>query len=140
MSKHNHRVGRMAKNTWLAVLITAVVASTFAVLPVQPAAAQTSGLETIRAGSGDVAITQVVMTENGNTITQNSSVSGVIDADNDELKIESVTIVDGGQTVVLDEFNFTGIEVQNQNWGTNQSGVRTSENGVHTLPSHPDFW
>lgn len=122
-----------------AILVVLTVASVLAGAP-REASAQTAGLEYITSGSGDVDITQVVMNHGGTTVTQTSPATGVLDASNTELLIESVTINDNGVVKVLDEFNFTGIEVRNQNWSTTQTGVRTSENGVHTTPASNDFW
>jgi len=126
----------------VSVVATAMLASLLAVAPVNNtvAEAQSGGTEFIRAGQGDVNIVQVVMNHGGQYVVQNAPATSVVDSSSTPLLIESITVNDDGVTKVLDDFNFTGISVQNTNWGSDQAGVRTSQNGVHSTPADVGFW
>ena len=123
-----------------ATLVVLALVSLLAIVPGQPAGAQSAGTDTVSSGNGDVPITRVVLNHGGVIDDQSASQSGVKDSSSTELLIESVTINDNGIVKVLDEFNFTGVQVRNQTWPTNLDGVRTSENGIHTEPDDTDFW
>lgn len=91
---------------------------------------------TITSGSGDVAITQVVLVDDGVTVTQNteaprSGVGRVSDSSDDEVTFSTITVNDGG-SVVLDEFNVGSLTATNFNFTAGSSGVYTFENGVTT--------
>ncbi|NOX28806.1 MAG: hypothetical protein GXP35_01950, partial [Actinobacteria bacterium] len=126
----------------LGVVATAMLASILTVAPVNTAVvgAQSGGTEFIRAGQGDVDIVQVVMNHGGQYVVQNAPATSVVDSSSTPLLIESITVNDDGVIKVLDDFNFTGISIQNTNWDSGQTGVRTSQNGVHSTPTDAGFW
>ena len=83
------------------------------------------------ANANDVPITQVVLNDNGSVVTQNASVGGTSDNDDDPVDFVSVTVNDGG-TLVLDEFNVATISTANYNFPGTLSGVTAWENGSGT--------
>ncbi len=125
-----------------AFLTLALVASllTFAPHSIEVAGAQSAGTTTISNGSGDLPISQVTLDHNGASVVQNSPAAGVVNSASTQALIETITITDGALTKVLDEFNFNGLQVRNQQWQASQAGVHTSQNGVHTEPDVPGFW
>lgn len=110
-----------------------VLASVTALLPAGAANPDV----TITSGSGDVPITQVVLDDNGSTVTQNTEatrtpgVGRVTDSDDDPVSFLSVTVNDGGP-VVLDEFNVGTVTVTNFDFPAGSSGVYAFENGTQT--------
>ncbi len=102
------------------------------VLVVSTMVAASAAPITITAGSGDLPITQVVLDDNGTIVTQNSSQSGVSDADADPVDFVSITVDDGGTSVMLDAFNVGAISTTNYNFPPGLTGVTVHENGVST--------
>ena len=89
---------------------------------------------TISAGSGDLPITQVVLS----TGTQNASQSGVVDAGDAPVTFSSITITDGGP-VTLDEFNIGSITTSNFNFPNDLTGVRAWNNASSVEVNTPGF-
>jgi hypothetical protein len=84
------------------------------------------------ANGNDVPITQVVLDDNGSVVTQNASQVGTSDNDDDPVDFVSVTVNDGGSTVVLDEFNVGAVSTASYNFPVGLSGVTAWENGSGT--------
>ncbi len=86
---------------------------------------------TVASGANDLPITQVVLNDNGSTVTQNASASGVTDFTANPVSFVSVTIDDGGP-ITLNHFNVVGTTPQNFNFPGGLTGVNALENGVAT--------
>ncbi|MEM9481500.1 MAG: hypothetical protein AAGA58_17760, partial [Verrucomicrobiota bacterium] len=96
-------------------------------------------LRYIRAGEGDLEITEVGMSRGGGDIIQTASVDGVIEATNDEINLEYIKVVEDGQIVTLDEFNMSGVQVKNMEIEFWMLGVGAYENGNWTYPWQSNF-
>lgn len=89
---------------------------------------------TITAGSGDLPITQVVLS----TGTQNTQPVAVTDGDT-AVTISSITVTDGGVPVLLNNFNTSSITTSNYNFPAGLSGVKAYENGASIDVSEAGF-
>lgn len=103
------------------------------------------GAETITAAN-DLDITEVVLDDNGTTVTQSAPAQSATDADTDQVDLQSVTIDDEGTPVVLDNFNVAGPDLAGADIVTSSlgfpdglTGVRTWENNVPTQLGEPSF-
>lgn len=94
---------------------------------------------TITAGSGDLPINQVILDDNGTTVTQNASQGTTNDNDDDPVDIVSITVDDGGTSVTLDQFNTASISTSNYNFPGTLTGVGTWENGTQTMVNTAGF-
>lgn len=90
----------------------------------------------IKPGLNNKPITRVVYEVDGNTVVQNTEATGVSVNRNQPVYLKSVTINDGGSTVVLDSFNSLGATVTNINFSTSTSGVGIFDNGIITTTSN----
>ncbi len=79
-----------------------------------------------------VKITSVVMTHGGDTITQTSSQSRVLNRDAQPVEMVSITIDDNGIEMTLDASEVVGADVSNIQFPDGLRGVRTLENGDRT--------
>lgn len=118
------------------IVVASLILTLGLLVPVSPAA---SADVTVTAGSGDVPITQVVLDDNGTIVTQTSTTGGVDDFDDDPVDFVSITVDDGGTSVMLDEFNVGTISTANYNFPGTLSGVSAIENGVATGVNTPGF-
>ncbi len=118
----------------LGAAMALVLASATAMLPAGAANPDV----TITSGSGDVTITQVVLNDNGTTVTQNASQGSVVDSSDDPVLFSSITVNDGG-SVVLDEFNVGSASATNFNFPSGSTGVYAFENGTSTQVATAGF-
>ena len=61
----------------------------------------------VSANSGDIQVTQMVMNYGGSSYIYNTSAGWIRNSANGAASLDSLRINDGGQTIRLDEFNFS---------------------------------
>lgn len=133
----------MTTNRKTGLALGAAIAMIFATVATMLPAGAANPDVTITSGSGDVTVTQVVLTDDGTPVTQNteaprSGVGRVTDSSDDVVTIESITVNDGG-SVVLDEFNVGSISASNFNFPAGSSGVYAFDNGTQTAVGSGGF-
>ena len=91
----------------------------------------------IEGGLNNVPITQVVIDDNGTIVTQNAE-TNVNTGANTPAELLEVSVNDGGQVVVLDEFR-DDFSVTNINYPAAATGVSVWQNGIATPSGDPNF-
>ena len=128
-------VGRVGSRRRLKVRIVAL----FAVLGLVGSTliANPLGAVTITAAN-DVDITEVVLNDNGTTVTQMSSGGTPQQSGSTPVDLVSISLDDDGTAVVLDNFH-DAIDATNFGFPSGLTGVRTYENGIVTELADPGF-
>lgn len=91
-------------------------------------------------GTNNLSIQEVTLQYNGTTDIQTSGASGVETSTALPVQIQQIVVDDNGTDVVLDFFNTEGVEIRNNNFSGNVSGVGVYNQGTTTPASNQSAW